>query len=376
MTVPALLFQGLLAGMLHVPVRAASFAGTQHGTYASGSLLPQDVGSRSKVLAGLHKELSALIEVATRHSSASMRREQRVNAGSVGVNVEADGVVSVAGKRDAQQSADSGGNTDVVKPTIVPAKADPDPLEQQAASEVKATIVSAKADPDPLEQQAASEEEGKSTTPAFNVANKPPQQQQQSLPQQGQGSLLGAAEFRALTGPPGSPGPKGQDAMETDAALWVGPPGPPGKVGPPGDRGPDGPQGHEGARGKRGRQGTFTDDQVARFNKAVADIQRALELAMYQDTVEQTTLNKRMERLKRHLAELEQNMTMAEQLAHSTKNDVQTLVQDAEKEEAKTSNVSKAIDKEEKKEQEVLAKEAKMKDEILAHTITTQEKIG
>jgi len=318
-------------------VQATSFVGTHRGAAISASLLPEEAGPRSKVLAGLHDELSALLEVATRQSSASMRREQRVNAGSVGVSVDASGM----------------------------AKLDPDPLEQ-----------------------AAGIQEGKSTIPALTTADKggqlkpqqqqqeqQQQQQQQLLPQQGQGILLGADQLAALAGPPGPPGPNGEDAKETDARLWVGPPGPLGKAGPVGDRGRDGPLGAPGPRGDRGSQGNFTKEQEDRFWKAAGKIDRAISVAVYMDNVERSTIKKRLARLQSHLAELETNMSWAEHLATNTKSDVQNMVQEAETEEAKILNVSKEIDKEEKKEQDVLAKEANLKDQILTKTVATQEKI-
>jgi len=51
------------------------------------------------------------------------------------------------------------------------------------------------------------------------------------------------------------------------------------------------------------------------------------------------------------------------------------MIEKAETEEAKIMNVSQAIDKEEKKEQDVLEKEAALKDDILTRTVDTQEKI-
>jgi len=317
-------------------VQATSFVGTHRGAAISASLLPEEAGPRSKVLAGLHDELSALLEVATRQSSASMRREQRVNAGSVGVSVDASGM----------------------------AKLDPDPLEQAAGiQEGKSTIpvsadISRSSSSNNLQQQQQQQ-----------------QRQQQLLPQQGQGILLGADQLAALAGPPGPPGPNGEDAKETDARLWVGPPGPPGKAGPVGDRGRDGPLGAPGPRGDRGAQGNFTKEQEERFWKAAGKIDRAISVAVYMDNVERSTIKKRLARLQSHLAELETNMSWAEHLAANTKSDVQNMVQEAETEEAKILNVSKEIDKEEKKEQDVLAKEANLKDQILTKTVATQEKI-
>jgi len=186
-------------------------------------------------------------------------------------------------------------------------------------------------------------------------------------------------------GPPGSPGAAGPEGPsgrpgqdfhnQTDPFKSRGPPGKAGPPGPRGDRGLKGRRGPAGPAGPKGAQGNFTALQKVKFWGVMQQLDKAMKKAARNYRLEQLVLARRFRRLKRHLAILEANLTVAEKKAVLMKRNGQKKISEAQAEAANTTNVSKAVKEAATAEKTLLKREADLKDRILAVTQETQQLI-
>ncbi|CAE6962247.1 C1QTNF9, partial [Symbiodinium sp. KB8] len=187
--------------------------------------------------------------------------------------------------------------------------------------------------------------------------------------QQGDTGPAGEAGTMGVQGPPGPPGPPGDDSTASiDMADSVGPEGPPGRAGSEGDIGKPGPQGDPGPVGPPGRQGEFSDEQKAEFVKVVRQLNKAVKHAAEMDMIENTVLNRRLQRLKQHFLKMQANLTMAEHILMEQTKQVEWKVNNFLKTDVKVNKTIAAAKKVKDTEMKILAEEEKVKDEIVEAT--------
>jgi len=183
---------------------------------------------------------------------------------------------------------------------------------------------------------------------------------------------------RGTQGAQGAAGPLGiaADAGTVDLQQLVGPKGAPGPPGCDGNKGAQGPTGAMGNRGVRGKQGVFTETQKREFDITIKQLAETLGNAKQLELFEQHILRKRLDSLRRHLAELHVHLEGNEGKVRQSGQELHIRIQgELARIEQEAQKTAAKIEQDRVTEEAILAQEAALRDQVLADTQEVQRKM-
>eukprot|EP00933_Yihiella_yeosuensis_P062409 TRINITY_DN65355_c0_g1_i1.p1 TRINITY_DN65355_c0_g1~~TRINITY_DN65355_c0_g1_i1.p1 ORF type:complete len:318 (-),score=71.43 TRINITY_DN65355_c0_g1_i1:138-968(-) len=183
---------------------------------------------------------------------------------------------------------------------------------------------------------------------------------------------------RGPDGPPGPRGPQGppgpdntHSSINMDDAF--GPQGLVGIKGPQGDRGMTGPRGPPGPAGDKGDTGSFTQEQEANFKQVIGHLDAAFTHAAQMNQIEDIVLKRRINRLKKHFANLEVNLTKKEAILLKREEEVKKNIERFLKTDKKVNKTFTAAKKVKAADEKIRSKETALRDQVLKITEATQD---